>query len=302
MGVLRTPQSRFDNLPDFDFEPHYLEISDVDLGPLRMHYLDEGPDDGDIIVCLHGNPTWSYLYRKMLPVLVAAGYRVLVPDMIGFGRSDKPSQISDYSYARHIRWIGAWLNAMQVKNATLVAQDWGGMIGLRLLLEQPSLFARYSLSNTGLPTGDYPMTDGFYKWQAWCAGPAEFDPGYIVNEFGRGTLTEGEIAAYRAPFPDASYVAHAKAFAAIVPSKPDNPESQHNRDAWQALVKCEKPVLLCFSDSDPVTAGGAKVFIKLVPGAKDQPHQTLKGGHFVQEVSGHQWAAAIVKWIPTTVR
>lgn len=301
MRILRTPESRFDNLPGFDFEPHYLEIDDVDLGTLRMHYLDEGPRDGAVIVCLHGNPTWSYLYRKMLPVLVAAGYRVLVPDLIGFGRSDKPAKVGDYSYARHIAWIGAWLEALQLKDATLVAQDWGGMIGLRLLLETPAVFARYSLSNTGLPTGDYPLTDGFYKWQAWCAGPAEFDAGFIVNEFGRGSLSEAEIAAYRAPFPDASYSDHAKAFAALVPSAPGNIESERNREAWQQLVKCEKPVLLCFSDSDAVTAGGDKVFIKLVPGAKNQPHQTLKGGHFVQEVSGPAWATAIVDWIPTTI-
>lgn len=302
MGVLRTPDSRFENLPGYQFEPNYLTIDDQDLGALRMHYLDEGPRDGAIIVCLHGNPTWSYLYRKMLPVFVAAGYRVLVPDMIGFGRSDKPSEISDYSYAGHIKWLATWLNALQVTDATLVAQDWGGMIGLRLLLEMPDVFCRYSLSNTGLPTGDHPLTDGFYKWQAWCASPAEFDPGYIVNEFGRGTLTDAEIAAYRAPFPDAGYLAHAKAFASLVPSSPDNVESQRNRQAWQELANSQKPALMCFSDSDPVTAGGEKVFIKLVPGAKNQPHQSLSGGHFIQETSGPEWASAIIDWIPSTIR
>lgn len=298
MSVLRTPEARFGQLTDFDFQAHYVEINDADLGALRIHYLDEGPRDGEVIVCLHGNPTWSYLYRKMVPVLVAAGYRVLVPDLIGFGKSDKPVDAKHYTYARHIEWTKGWLDAMNVKNVTLVAQDWGGMIGLRIMLDQPDMFARYSLSNTGLPTGDHPLTDGFLKWHSWCARTDEFDPGYIVNEFGRGSLTEAEVAAYRAPFPEASWLEHAKEFVTKVPNTPDNVESEPNRQAWKQLMQCEKPVLLCFSDGDPVTAGGDKVFMKLVPGAKGQPHQTLHGGHFIQESNGAAWANAIIDWIP----
>jgi haloalkane dehalogenase len=300
MYVLRTPESRFGQLTDFDFEPHYLEIKDSKLGALRLHYLDEGPVDGDVIVCLHGNPTWSYLYRKMVPVLASAGYRVLVPDLIGFGKSDKPADADQYTYAKHIQWLSAWLDAMKVKDATLVAQDWGGLVGLRILIEQPQVFARYSLSNTGLPTGDHTVSEGFLKWQAWCARTDDFDPGFIVNEFGRGSLSEAEMAAYRAPFPDASWLAHAKAFVTKVPSTPDNVESENNRQAWKQLVHCKKPVLLCFSDGDPVTAGGEKIFMKLVPGAQGQPHQLLQGGHFIQETNGPAWAQAIIDWIPST--
>jgi haloalkane dehalogenase len=297
MNIQRTPDSRFENLPGFNFAPHYVELNDTDLGKLRVHYLDEGPRDGAVVLCMHGNPSWSYLYRKMIPVFVAAGYRVLAPDLVGFGRSDKPLRVDDYSYAKHIAWMRDWLLAMEVSNITLVAQDWGGLIGLRLVAAMPELFRAMSLSNTGLSTGDYQMPEAFQKWKAWSTGPSEFDPGLVVNDFGRGTLSAAEIEAYRAPFPDQGYVAHVKAFASLVPTSPDNPESDNNRKAWQQLMQWEKPVLLCFSNSDPVTGGGEKVFKKLVPGTAGQPHVTLDGGHFIQETRGKEWAGAIVNWL-----
>lgn len=297
MTVQRTPDLRFVDLPGYDFEPHYVELDDTDLGHLRVHYLDEGPRDGPVILCMHGNPSWCYLYRKMLPVMVAAGYRVLAPDLVGFGRSDKPSHADDYSYAKHIAWMRDWLLALGVSNITLVAQDWGGLIGLRLLTAMPELFSAMSLANTGLPTGDQPMPEAFLKWAAWCAATNEFDAGLVVNEFGRGTLSDAEVDAYRAPFPDQSYLTHVKAFASLVPSAADNAESENNRQAWQQLMRWDKPVLLCFSNGDPVTGGGDKVFMKLVPGTRGQPHITLDGGHFIQETRGEEWANAIVNWL-----
>jgi haloalkane dehalogenase len=295
--ILRTPDDRFENLQGFDFSPHYLEINDHDLGALRVHYLDEGPKDGPVILCMHGNPSWCYLYRKMIPILAAAGFRVLAPDLIGFGRSDQPARAEDYSYAKHISWMSDWLISLNVSNVTLVAQDWGGLIGLRLVTAMPDLFSAMSLSNTGMPTGDQPMPEAFLKWRAFCSGPAEFDPGLIVNEFGRGTLTNAEMDAYRAPFPDQSYLVHVKAFAKLVPASPDNAETENNRSAWKQLMQWQKPVLLCFSNGDPITAGGDKVFMKLVPGTAGQPHITLDGGHFIQETQGGQWAHAIVDWL-----
>ena len=297
MKVNRTPDERFEKLAGFNFESQYVELDDATFGKLRLHYLDEGPRDGPVIVCIHGNPSWSYLYRKMLPLLVAAGYRVLAPDLMGFGRSDKPARAEDYSYAKHISWIGDWLRALNLTNITLVAQDWGGLIGLRLLTEMPDRFRAMSLSNTGLPTGDHPMPEAFQKWRAYCANVADFDAGLIVNEFGRGSLSVEEMNAYRAPFPNNEYLVHVKAFAALVPNAPDNPESENNRKAWQLLMQWQKPVLLCFSDADPVTAGGDKVFKKLVPGTRGQPHITLQGGHFIQETQGKEWAGAIVDWL-----
>jgi len=296
-NIHRTPDCRFESLPGFEFKPNYVELDDAGLGKIRVHYLDEGPRDGRLILCMHGNPSWGYLYRKMVPVLVEAGYRVLVPDLVGFGRSDKPEGAECYSYAKHIAWMRDWLLALNVSNITLVAQDWGGLIGLRLLTAMPDSFSAACLSNTGLPTGDQQMPEAFLKWRAWSTGSPDFDPGLIVNEFGRGTLTEAEMDAYRAPFPDDSYLAHVRAFATLVPSSPNDPESENNRTAWRILMQWGKPVLLCFSDGDPITGGGDKVFMKLVPGTRGQAHVILNGGHFIQEARGEEWAQKIVSWL-----
>jgi haloalkane dehalogenase len=297
MSILRTPDDRFEDLSGFDFSPNYLEIADRDLGPLRIHYLDEGPQDGPVVLCLHGEPTWCYLYRKMIPVLSAAGLRVLAPDLVGFGRSDKPSRREDYSYERHVRWMNDWLDGVGASEVTLVGQDWGGLIGLRMLAGRPELFARFSLSNTGLPTGDHAINEAFYRWQKFSQEDPEFDIGFIVNLFGHGGLSEGEIDAYRAPFPADEYKAGARQFPLLVPTRPDDPASDDNRRAWQVLMKWRKPALMCFADADPIMAGGEKPFLKLVPGTRGQPHRTLSGRHFIQEEDGESWAHALADWI-----
>lgn len=297
MAVLRTPDERFANLKDFDYEPHYVEIPDDSLGPLRIHYIDEGPGNAPVVLCLHGEPTWSYLYRKMIPVFTAAGLRVLAPDLVGFGRSDKPNRRDDYSYARHLEWMSHWLRAVNADDITLVGQDWGGLIGLRLMLAHDRQFSRFSISNTALPTGDHAIPDAFHRWRAFSQEDPEFDIGFIVNLFGRGNLDQEEIRAYRAPFPSDEHKAGARQFPVLVPTEPDNPESENNRRAWKQLMAWEKPALLCFSDADPIMAGGEKPFLERVPGTRGQPHITLHGRHFIQEEDGPRWAAAISEWI-----
>ncbi len=297
MTVLRTPDNCFENLEGFSFAPHYLEIEDPDLGPLRIHYLDEGPADGPVVLCLHGEPTWCYLYRKMIPVFTAAGCRVLAPDLVGFGRSDKPAARDDYSYARHVRWMGDWLRAVDARDVTLLGQDWGGLIGLRLVAEEPDRFARFSLSNTALPTGDHAVNEAFHRWRKFSQEDPDFDVGFIVNLFGRGDLTPGEIEAYSAPFPGDEYKAGARQFPVLVPTEPDNPASADNRRAWKELTQWEKPALMCFSDADPIMAGADQPFLKLVPGTRGQPHRTLSGRHFIQEEDGETWALAVVDWM-----
>ena len=297
MTVLRTPDSCFENLSGFPFEPRYLEIDDADLGPLRIHYVDEGPRDGPVVVCLHGEPTWSYLYRKMIPVFTAAGFRALAPDLVGFGRSDKPSERSNFSYRKHVQWMADWIEASGLQDITLLGQDWGGLIGLRLVAEHPEWFARFSLSNTGLPTGDHAVSEAFHRWRRFSQEDPDFDTGFIVNLFGQGDLTDDEVEAYRAPFPTDEFKAGARQFPVLVPTEPDNPASDDNRRAWKTLMRWDKPALMCFSDSDPIMAGGDKPFLKLVPGAQGQPHITLKGRHFIQEEDGENWARAVVNWI-----
>jgi haloalkane dehalogenase len=297
MPVLRTPDKCFTQLSNFPFQPHYLEIQDPDLGSLRIHYLDEGPRQGEVILCLHGEPSWSYLYRKMIPLFTAAGLRVLAPDLVGFGRSDKPAARSDYTYAKHVKWIGDWLEAVGVGQVTLLGQDWGGLIGLRMVAENPARFARISLSNTGLPTGDQSFGEAFQRWRRFSQTDPEFDIGFIVNLFGRGSLSAQEVAAYRAPFPDDSYKAGARQFPLLVPTTADDPAAEDNRRAWKQLMQWDKPVLLCFSDSDPITQGADKPFLQLVPGTRGQPHRTLKGRHFIQEEDGESWARAVIAWI-----
>jgi len=297
MSVLRTPDERFANLPDFPFRPNYLSVEDPDLGGLRIHFVDEGPRDGPVVLCLHGEPTWSFLYRKMIPVLTAAGCRVLAPDLVGFGRSDKPSGHGDYTYARHVRWMRDWLAALDPRDVTLLGQDWGGLIGLRLLAEDPERFARFSLSNTGLPTGDHAVPEAFLKWRAFSQQDLEFDTGYIVNLFGRGNLSRAEADAYRAPFPSDEYKTGARQFPLLVPITADDPASEANRRAWKLLMRWEKPALMCFSDADPIMAGGEKPFLKRVPGTRAQPHITLRGRHFIQEEDGETWARAVAAWL-----
>ncbi len=297
MSVLRTPDEQFQDLPDYDFAPHYHSIQDPKLGELRMHYLDEGPQDGPVVLCMHGEPSWCYLYRKMIPVFTAAGMRVLAPDLIGFGRSDKPSERSDYTYQAHVDWITDWFKAMNVSEVTFIGQDWGGLIGLRLVAENPEHFARFSIGNTGLPTGDVPLNDAFLAWRQFSQEDPEFDCGQVCNELGNGGLSEAEVDAFRAPFPADEYKAGARQFPTLVPISPDDPAREANLAAWEVLDKWDKPALMCFSDGDPILGDGYKIFLERVPGTQGQPHVTLHGGHFVQNTDGPRWAQTVVDWI-----
>ena len=298
MKTLRTPDERFADLPDYPFAPHYVEVADGDEpgGTLRVHYLDEGPADAAPILLMHGEPSWSYLYRKMIPILVDAGHRVIAPDLVGFGRSDKPSEKSDYTYARHVAWMQALLiDHLDLTDATFFGQDWGGLVGLRVVTANPDRFARIVVGNTGLPTGDGPMSDAFMAWQKFSQETPVFDIGFLLNSATVTELTEGEIAAYNAPFPDDSYKAGARIFPSLVPTRPDDPAAADNRAAWKVLEAWNKPLITCFSDSDPVTAGGERVFQQRVPGAAGQPHVTIeRAAHFFQEDGAELLAQVLI--------
>ncbi len=292
MQVLRTPEARFEGLADWPFAPQYAEIKDADGTPLRLAYVDEGPRDGPVVLLMHGEPSWSYLYRKIIPPLVAAGCRALAPDLVGFGRSDKPSLRSDYTYERYVAWVSAWLTGLDVTGVTLFCQDWGGLIGLRLVAAFPNRFAGVIVSNTGLPTGSG-ATDGFTAWLNFSQSVPVFPAGMIVNGGTGRDLTPEEVAAYDAPFPDETYKEGARQFPTLVPVTPEHASVAENKAAWAVLEAFERPFLTAFSDGDPVSKGGDARFHASVPGAKGQPHCILHGGHFVQEDS----PAAIVALI-----
>lgn len=280
MDILRTPDACFDGLPDYDFAPHYAETADG----LRVHFVDEGPKDGRVVIMMHGEPSWSFLYRHMIKAVSEAGYRVLAPDLIGFGRSDKPAATGDYSYTRHVGWMQEWLSAMDVSGVVLFCQDWGGLIGLRLVADNPDLFAGVIAGNTFLPTGEREPSDAFKKWQEFSQTVPEFPVGNIIQGATVRALSDAEVAAYNAPYPEEKYKAGARIFPALVPTSPDMDGAADNREAWKVLSAWEKPFLTTFSDQDPITAGGDKAFQKLVPGCAGQPHEILKGGgHFLQE-------------------
>ena len=326
MKTLRTPDERFRDLPGFPFDPHYTEVPDGDGGTLRIHHLDEGPAEGEIVLCMHGQPTWSYLYRHMIPVLTGAGLRVLAPDLVGFGRSDKPAAREDYSYERQVGWLNAWLRQNDVSGATLVGQDWGGLIGLRMVAENPDRFARVVVANTGLPAphdtppeqaealrefrrtmptptmqemaqalaNPDPAAPGrtFAYWQKWTWETEDIPVGLLVAGSVDGrSLSPGEAAAYDAPFPDPSYKMGPRAMPSQVPTLPDDPSLSANLRAWEVFEKWEKPFLCAFTDNDPVTQGMDRVFRARVPGTQGQPHTTIEGGgHFLQEGRGEQLA------------
>ncbi len=297
MDILRTPDERFQGLPAYGFEPHYVDAGDG----LRMHHIDEGPGDAPPVLLIHGEPSWCYLYRKMVPVLTAAGNRCVAPDLIGFGRSDKPARREDYTYQRHVDWTLALVEALDLREITLVCQDWGGLIGLRIAAEHEVRFARIVAANTQLPTGDRSPGEAFLRWQRFSQESPAFDIGRIIQG---GTATElppEVVAAYDAPFPDDSYKAGARQFPALVPTAPDDPASEANRRAWEVFQRWEKPFLTAFSDSDPITRGGDRPFQELVPGAKGQPHTTISGaGHFLQEDKGEELAEVVTRFIAGT--
>jgi haloalkane dehalogenase len=296
MKSLRTPDERFADLPGYPFEPHYVEVDDTEGGTLRVHYLDEGPADGPAVLAMHGEPSWSYLYRKMIPPLVAAGLRVIAPDLVGFGKSDKPSEKSDYTYARHVAWMqSAIIDHLDLRNATFFGQDWGGLVGLRLVAENPDRFARVIIGNTGLPTGEHPPSDAFMAWQKFSQTTEVFDIGFLLNSATVTELTEAEVAAYDAPFPDDNYKEGARIFPSLVPTSPDDPAAAANNAAWAVFKRWDKPLICCFSDSDPVTAGADRPFLQLVPGAQGQPHVTVENAHhFFQEDAAPQLARIII--------
>ena len=298
MNALRTPDDRFANLPGYPFAPHYADVADGEGqgGTVRVHYLDEGPADAAPVLLLHGEPSWSYLYRHMIPVLTAAGHRCVVPDLVGFGRSDKPSEQSDYTYARHVAWMSELLfTRLDLHDITFFGQDWGGLIGLRLVGEQPERFARIVVGNTGLPVGDRRPNDAFLAWQRFSRESPKFDIGRIVNGGCTTELSDEVVAAYNAPFPDATYQAGARIFPSLVPTSADDPAEAANAAAWEVLRRFDRPFVCAFSDSDAITKGGERAFLGTVPGTAGQAHTTIVGGgHFLQEDRGPELAKVIV--------
>ncbi len=294
MNSLRTPDSAFANIPDYPFEPHYHPIEPG----ISMHYVDEG--SGLPVVMLHGEPSWSFLYRNMIPPLVAGGYRVIAPDLVGFGKSDKPTNPSDYTYANHIAWVESLFLALELESAVLFGQDWGGLIGLRLLANQIDRFSAFVVSNTGLPTGEHTIPDAFHDWLAHSQSRPVFPVGSVIQNGTVSKLSANVVAAYDAPFPDESYKVGARVFPSLVPISPTMDGAAENRRAWEKLMGFEGPCLTLFSDSDPMTAGGAKPFEKLVPGARGQPHRTIQqAGHFVQEDNPGALIDAMLPWLAT---
>jgi haloalkane dehalogenase len=294
MNILRTPDDRFRDLPDYPFAPHYLQLRENDL---RMHFVDEGPSDGAPILMLHGEPSWSFLYRKMIPIFSAAGFRALAPDLIGFGKSDKPSEQKDYSYARHVAWITEWLRAIDLKNVTLVCQDWGSLIGLRVAMENQDRFDRIVVANGFLPTARQSVPLAFHAWRAFAGFSPVFPIGKIIASGCVSKLSKEIVAAYDAPFPTSAYKAGARVFPALVPTNESDPAIPANRAAWDALGKWEKPFLTLFGKNDPILGRADAPLQRHVPGAKDQPHQRFWGGHFVQEDRGDFLAQQIIQWI-----
>ena len=333
MRALRTPDERFENLPGYPFVPNYTEVPDAEGDSLRIHHVDEGSPDGDIVLCMHGQPSWSYLYRHMIPILTGGGLRVIAPDLVGYGRSDKPSALEDYSYNRQVEWMTAWLVANDIRNATFFGQDWGGLIGLRMVAENPDRFQRVVIANTGLPlpqnvsaerneavrefrrTAPTPTLPEmaqqlgnpdperpertFAYWQKYTWDTEDAPVGMLIAGSVDGrTLSPDEIAAYDAPFPDASYKMAVRAMPSQVPTLSDDPSLPAQARAWEVFSKWEKPFLCAFSDNDPVTRGGDRLFRERVPGAQGQPHTTIEGGgHFLQEGRGDVLANLIVDFI-----
>jgi haloalkane dehalogenase len=296
VDLLRTPDERFANLPGYPFAPRYLTVEGV-----RVHYIDEGSVDAPPMLLMHGEPSWSYLYRKMIPIITTAGYRAIAPDLVGFGRSDKPAAREDYTYQRHVDWMRGLLLGLDLRDITLVCQDWGGLIGLRLVAEHMDRFARVAAANTGLPTGDQPMSRAFMAWQAASQSAETMDIGAIIRLGCATELAPEVLAAYEAPFPDERYKAGARQFPLLVPTRPDDPASAANRQAWEALKRFDKPFLTAFSDGERITRGGDKLFQELIPGAAGQPHVTITGArHFLQEDRGEELARVVVDFAQAT--
>ncbi|WP_232663899.1 haloalkane dehalogenase [Pseudonocardia sp. TRM90224] len=299
MRTLRTPEERFARLPGFDLPPHYADVPDPDGGTLRMAWVEDGPAGGPAVLLLHGEPSWSYLYRTMIPVLAGAGLRAIAPDLIGFGRSDKPAAPADHSYARHVEWVRALaFDVLDLRAVTLVGQDWGGLIGLRLAAEHLDRFAGLIASNTGLPTGDRDMPEVWWKFRRAVEKAPELDVARLVQSGCRTPFTPEVHAAYDAPFPDETFKVAPRAMPTLVPTRPDDPATEANRAAWATLTASDVPFLCAFSDGDPITAAMEPVLRAAMPGAAGRAHPTITGaGHFVQEDAGPQLADAVVRFV-----
>jgi len=296
MELLQTPEDRFAALDVPD--PGYAEVRSPDGAEVRMAYVDAGPQDGPVMLLLHGEPTWSYLYRSMITPLAAAGCRVIAPDLIGFGRSDKPVAVAEHTYARHVGWVSSLCEVLGLHDITLFCQDWGGLIGLRLVGEQPELFTRVVASNTGLPTGDHAMPDIWWAFRNAVVGAEQLDIGRLVASGCVRGLTDADRAAYDAPFPDESYKAGPRALPVILPTRPDDPATEANRAAWQRLSTFDKPFLVAFADSDPITGAMGPVLQRAVPGAAGLEHPVIeRAGHFVQEDAGPELAQLILDFM-----
>jgi len=293
MKALRTPEARFAALPGYPFEPHYAVVGDG----LRLHYVDEGPRDGAMILLLHGEPSWSYLYRKMIPPLVAAGYRVLAPDLIGFGKSDKPVRLLDYSYQQHVDWLVDWMQQVDLQGATLFCQDWGSLLGLRLVAEHDGRFARVVVGNGFLPTATNSVPVAFRIWRAFASYSPLFPIGRIVRSGCVSPLSPEVVAAYDAPYPSGRYKAGARAFPRLVPTEASDPAVPANRAAWDVLGRWQKPFLCLFGKNDPILGRADAVLIAHIPGARGQPHERFWGGHFVQEDRGDYLAERMIAWM-----
>jgi len=283
--VLRTPEKRFADLPGFTFEPHYFSVHSKKFGPLRMHYIDEGSADAPVVLLLHGQGSWSYLYRNMIPQLVDAGYRVVAPDYIGFGRSDKLPAEADYTFDAHVEWLNEFIAGMDLSDVTALLFDWGGFFGLRIAGEHSDYFDRMVLSNTKMPLGDEPNLTWFYKWRERMRSLPEFPQGQMVGKGVKKPLPENVIEAYDAPYPDESYKMGPKSFTLINPIVPDDPPIAANKAAWQALANWEKPVLTLYSDMMAKLAFPPTRFHNQIPGTRGQPHHIYpdRGFHLIDD-------------------
>jgi haloalkane dehalogenase len=301
VDTLRTPDARFASLPGFSYTPRYVEIPSGDGGALRVAYVDEGPRDAPVVLMLHGEPSWSFLYRKVIATVVDFGLRAVAPDLVGFGRSDKPMRREDYSYQRHVDWMRAFVEAVDLRHATLLCQDWGGLIGLRLVAEIGERFDRVVAANTFLPTGDEKVRPAFLAWQQFSQTTPTFPVGKIIATGCVRTPSDEIVAAYDAPFPDESYKAGARQFPLLVPTTPDDPATLPNRRAWEALERWDKPFLTAFSDEDPITRGADRILQKRIPGARDRKHVTIaSAGHFLQEDRGEELGDAVIELVRAT--
>jgi haloalkane dehalogenase len=291
--LLRTPDERFEHLPDFPYEPHYLDVEKI-----RIHYVDEGSKDAEAILLMHGEPSWSFLYRHMIPVFLKEDFRVVAPDLVGFGRSDKPTQQSDHTYAKHVKWMTKWMKTLDLQSITLFCQDWGSLIGLRMAIENQDRFKRIILSNGGLPTGEQSMSDAFSRWREFSRTAPKFNIKQIIQGGTVTKLSKEILNGYDAPFPDDTYKAGARIMPSLVPISIDDPEHLANKEAVEKFKKWTKPFLTAFSDKDPITRGGERFWQENIPGAQGQEHTTIKdASHFVQEDKGAELANVILKFI-----